>query len=123
MKKLILLLIAVLLTLPALTQAQNEKFMESTPAQRATLHTAWMQKNLALTADQLEKIKPMNLKYSLETEKLKSKELSKMEKFKMLKAIDKRRQTEFKYILTEKQLKIYNEKKKELLKMMRERKS
>ena len=105
------LIVGIFLLLPMVIMAQNSRFMNSTPEERAQAHTEWMQKNLNLSNSQLDKIKPINIKYAHEMEKIKNSDMSNMEKIKVVKEVDKKRIAEFKTVLSSEQLKIYNDKK------------
>lgn len=117
------LIVGMFLLLPMVIMAQNSRFMNSTPEERAQAHTEWMQKNLNLSNSQLDKIKPINIKYAHEMEKIKNSDMSNMEKIKVVKEVDKKRIAEFKTVLSSEQLKIYNDKKKELFQMIRKLRS
>ena len=117
------LIVGIFLLLPMVIMAQNSRFMNSTPEERAQAHTEWMQKNLNLSNSQLDKIKPINIKYAHEMEKIKNSDMSNMEKIKVVKEVDKKRIAEFKTVLSSEQLKIYNDKKKELFQMIRKLRS
>jgi hypothetical protein len=90
----------------------------STPEDRADKWDKWMKENLTLTSDQEVPAHDINLKYALQSEKLKADDGSRMEKLKKLKAIDADKDVDMKKVLTADQFKIYQDKKKEFQKKL-----
>jgi hypothetical protein len=112
------ILIAVLVLLPVLVVAQSETKIGKTSEERAQQWSEWMQKELIITTHQKASTHEINLKYARQSEELKNKQLSKREKFKALKKIDKEKDGELKLVLTEEQFKVYQQKKVELQRKM-----
>jgi hypothetical protein len=81
---------------------------------RASKMTEWMKTNLNLTADQLGKVKELNLKYAVKMDSLKNSSLEKEDKYAVMKSDNSARDSELKGILTDEQYKTYQEKKKEM---------
>lgn len=121
MKRTFSILTMALLFSTAMVFSQNKVFRESTPETRAKIHTTWMETALNLTVTQVEQVTPINLKYARQMEQVKSDDLSKIEKWRIIKNIEKLRVADFKNVLSPEQLKIYQEKKKELFKKAKER--
>lgn len=120
MKKTVLVIIGIMIYGMNIF-AQNKDFNETTPEKRAQIHTQWMEKTLVLNSKQVEQVKPINLRFAKEMEKIKLEDKSKIQKLKAVREIDELRISEFKSILTPTQLDTYNDKKKELFKMVRQK--
>ncbi|MHB9141626.1 MAG: hypothetical protein ACYC25_07120 [Paludibacter sp.] len=95
--------------------AQNGKFKNMTPKERAGAYTELMQADLKLSPNQLTKVAAINLKSANEMEKLKSDSIGKMDKWNKALDIQKQRETVFKSILTKEQMDLYFEKKNEMI--------
>jgi len=69
MKKTVLVIIGIMIYGMNIF-AQNKDFNETTPEKRAQIHTQWMEKTLVLNSKQVEQVKPINLRFAKEMEKL-----------------------------------------------------
>lgn len=91
-----------------------------TPEQRAQIQNDWMNDNLRLTNEQLEKVSELNLEYAQKMEEVKTIQ-GKLDKLKKAREIADEKDKRLKQVLTKEQFDLYQEKKSELRKMARER--
>ncbi len=101
--------------------AQLPKFMELSPEVRAKTHTEWMITTLKLNPNLSEKIYSINLQFAKEVEPVKSDEISKFKKIKIIRNADGERLKQFKTFMTPDQVETYIQKRKELFDEERKR--
>ena len=116
-KKVLLICCVIIVCITAL--GQNGKFKNMTPQKRAKTYTELMRTYLKLSKDQTFKIEAINLKSANEMEKLKSDDISKMNKWNKAMKIQKQRETLFKSVLSKEQLDTYFKKKKEMIQQLK----
>ena len=95
--------LVLLLTILSFTASARN---DSAAVKRANLITSWMEKKLDLSAEQISKVKILNLKYEKEIHKL----TIEKQGFPCMQAVRdslKRKEGEMKHVLTEKQLASY----------------
>ncbi len=115
MKKL-LFAIAILVSATLSSFAQDSNNMAE---EIATKQTEWMKDNLDLSADQLEKIEDLNLKYAQKMTKVQETE-GKLNKLKQGKSIAEEKDGKMKDILNKEQYEKYQDKKSEMRSKLKE---
>jgi len=103
----------------ALVKAQNGQM--PTAETRASKMTEWMKTNLSLTADQLSKVQELNMKYAVKMDSLRNSSLEKQDKHAAMKSGNETKDSELKGILTSEQYATYQEKKKEMKGMYKDK--
>ncbi|MBP1639899.1 MAG: hypothetical protein H6Q17_1482 [Bacteroidetes bacterium] len=117
MKNVFLLCSFILLSFTASGQPPQRQQMP--PEERAKAYTEWMQKNLKLSPDQTVRINPINQRYAIMLEKVKTSDDSNIRKLKKIKSIQKQREAEFTSVLTKEQMDMYIQKEQELISSLR----
>ncbi len=97
------------------------KLKGSSAEERANFQTEWMKEKLHLDANQIQKVKDINLKYALKNEPVMKSSDGKLAKFRQLKANQNDKEAELKQVFSKEQFKQYEELKDELQEKMKER--
>ena len=121
MKKVVNSFVLMGLLLIAFNITHAQKKTSSTPEERAAKLTAWMQSNLQLNDDQVTRVQTINLKYANKNQGLQTQTMSRKQKMQELNDNDKAKDAELKDVLTTDQYNIYQAKKEEIRKQMKER--
>ncbi len=98
----------LLIALSTFAQEANERAVEI-----ASKQTAWMNDNLDLSAEQLEKVKDLNLVYTSRMIKILD-STEKLNKIKQAKNLAEEKDTKIKHILNHEQYEKYEDKKNEM---------
>lgn len=81
-------------------QAQESKWRELAPEERAAHLTEWMKEKLELNDDLSKQVNQINLKYANQMELLKTDDGSRFSKFQKIKSIDESKDQELKKLLS-----------------------
>ncbi|POY37522.1 hypothetical protein C3K47_07090 [Solitalea longa] len=117
MKKLIMAVAALLITVAAYSQERTPRGAE----ERASMQTQKMTKSLSLTDDQQKKVQDINLMYAKKVDELREANAGDREAmFNGLKKIDGEKDAALKVVLSEKQMADYETLKKERMDKMKD---
>ena len=105
----------------SLAFAQDNEVKKSTPEDRATFLTQWMQSELSLDSTVVSAVYDINLKYAKKNQAIMDSDDLKFQKYKGIKASSDAKDLELKNIFTTGQYDLYQEKKSELREKMKER--
>lgn len=113
-----------LLIAASLVQAEEAKWRDLSPGERAAHHTERMTEKLGLSSEQEAQVEAINLKYADKIAALRSEsESERKEKRKAIKALFEEKDKELKAVLTEEQYQQYREHKKAMHKKMKHKRN
>src|SRR4030095_104071 len=112
------ILLAILLTMCFLARAQQPAGDADT---LATKLTNWMKTTLALSDEQVSQVHDINLKYAEKMVALQRKTIPRRQKVEILQDNDAAKENELKKVFTAGQFKLYQAKKEELKKQMKQK--
>jgi Spy/CpxP family protein refolding chaperone len=126
-----ILLLGILTALPGCAQTpaqtdpanRREQLLNSTPEQRATRQTQQMKQALALTAEQEKTIAAINLKYARQMQPVIDQRQRNRETMKQVRMMAQERDAELSKVLTDSQLKQYNEQRDDRRDRLRDRRN
>ncbi len=98
----------------------QDSTQNKTPEERATLQTEWMKENLQLNDEQLSVVEELNLEYAEKMEEVRSVQ-GNMQKLKKARSISDEKDAKLEEIFSEEQFSKYQDMKKELRGMAKER--
>jgi hypothetical protein len=111
------ILLVILLTMCCLAQAQPGGDADTL----ATKLTNWMKTTLALSDEQVSQVQEINQKYAEKMYALQRKTIPRRQKLEILKDNDAAKENELKKVFTVDQFKLYQAKKEELKKQMKQK--
>jgi hypothetical protein len=94
--------------------SQTDDPEKGTPEFRAQKLTEWMKNNLVLTPEQEQQVAPINLDCAVKIDSIRNLQLTKMDRFKKLKEVQKYRESQFEKILDAGQMQKFREERKEM---------
>lgn len=113
--------IILILMIQCVIFAQDNDLKNSTPEDRAKIITEWMQEKLSLEPSQVDAVYSINLDYAAKNIDLMNSNESRRSKFRKLKSGAKEKDKELKNIFTKDQFDIYQDRKKELRRAVKDR--
>ena len=101
--------------------AHSQAKLPEDPAERSRQLTEWMKDHLQLSDEQVIKVQPVNYTCAQKNVELQNSKLSKGKREQYLASNERYRDNEMKKILTPEQYSVYESRKKEMVKMLREK--
>lgn len=114
-----ILIISLILFTGLMTFAQNGKFKNKTPKERAKAYTEMMQSVIKMSPAQLAKVEAINLQTANEMEKIKNENSNSISKWSQAMDVQKKRDKAFESVLTKQQMEVYKAKKAEMMEQMK----
>lgn len=118
MKKTHVIVMILMVLVSTVVYSQNAT---ADPVERAATITEWMKTNLSLDENQLTQVQAINLEYAQKNQELQGTSLTRKQKMEAFKANEAARDAKLNQVLTPEQMKIYDSKKSELKKQMKEK--
>lgn len=118
MKQISILFVALCIAMCTVNAQEKGK---ATPEERAAMQTEWLKTKLSLNSDQEAKISTINLKYAREMDPVLKGSDGKFAKLKKAKAVNEKKEAEYKAVLTSDQYATYQQMKSELKDEMKSR--